>query len=183
MAFKIDNTFLIIITVIVGYILYMKFSSTEQLDNVSLGNNASPLIIPTLPPITQQSNIISSGISVPSNSMNDMYSNVTQPPTNIVDKIVAGTTQLTAEELLPKYDEASDFAKENPVSDLLKEQQFLVSGYHMGINTVMQSNKIPYYDLRSAPPIPRQIVGPWNQSSYESFGGSSARRQFELGSS
>ena len=52
----------------------------------------------------------------------------------------------------------------------------------MGINTVMQSNKIPYYDLRSAPPIPKQAVGPWAQSSYESFGGASARRQFELSS-
>lgn len=84
-----------------------------------------------------------------------------------IDKIVAGETQLKAEDLLPKYDDANAFAKENPVSDLLKEQNFLISGYHVGINTVLQSNKIPYLDIRSLPPIPKESVGPWNQSSYE----------------
>ena len=84
-----------------------------------------------------------------------------------IDKIVAGGDQLKAEDLLPKYDEANAFAKENPVSNLLKEQNFLISGYHVGINTVLQSNKIPYLDIRSLPPIPKESVGPWNQSSYE----------------
>lgn len=49
---------------------------------------------------------------------------------------VAGKDQLKAEDLLPKYDDANAFAKENPVSNLLKEQNFLISGYHVGINTV-----------------------------------------------
>lgn len=84
-----------------------------------------------------------------------------------IDKIVAGGDQLKAEDLLPKYDEANAFAKENPVSDLLKEQNFLISGYHVGINTVLQSNKIGNLDIRSLPPIPKESVGPWNQSSYE----------------
>jgi hypothetical protein len=97
-----------------------------------------------------------------------------------LDTLVAGKQQLTAEDLLPKYDEANEFAKQNPVSDLLKEQNFLISGYHVGVNTVMQSNKIPYHDLRSAPPIPKETVGPWSQSSYETPAGG-ARRQFDLG--
>jgi hypothetical protein len=84
-----------------------------------------------------------------------------------LQSIVAGRAQLTADDLLPKYDDANEFAKQNPVSNLLKEQNFLISGYHAGINTVMQSNKIPYHDLRSAPPIPKEYVGPWNQSTYE----------------
>lgn len=88
-------------------------------------------------------------------------------------------TQITADELLPKYDEANEFAKQNPVSDLLKEQNFLISGYHMGINTVMQSNKIPFHDLRSAPPIPKQNVGPFLQSSYETPAGTN-RRSLEI---
>ncbi len=97
-----------------------------------------------------------------------------------VDSIVAGKTQLTAEDLLPKYDDANEFAKQNPVSKLLKEQNFLISGYHMGINTVMQSNKIPYWDLRSAPPIPKETVSPWGQSSYDNPVGAN-RRPLEIG--
>lgn len=102
-----------------------------------------------------------------------------------LDKLLGKSTaakQLTAEDLLPKYDDANEFAKQNPVSKLLKEQNFLVSGHHVGLNTVLQSNKIPYHDIRSAPPIPKQEVGPWNQSSYEQGAGES-RRFFEIGSS
>lgn len=84
------------------------------------------------------------------------------------------------EDLLPVYDEANEFAKQNPVSKLLEEQNFLVSGYHTGINTIMQSNKIAYHDLRSLPPIPKEYVGPWSQSSYEKTAGNS-RRFFEIG--
>lgn len=97
-----------------------------------------------------------------------------------IDKVVAGGDKLTADELLPKYDDANAFAKENPVSKLLKEQNFLISGYHVGINTVMQSNKIPYQDIRSLPPIPKESVGPWNQSSYEQSP-AQMRRFFEIG--
>lgn len=95
------------------------------------------------------------------------------------EQLVQEKPQLTADELLPKYDEANEFAKQNPVSDLLKEQNFLISGYHMGINTVMQSNKIPFHDLRSAPPIPKQNIGPFLQSSYETPAGTN-RRSLEI---
>lgn len=88
--------------------------------------------------------------------------------------------EFSPEDLLPKYDEESKFAEQNPVADLLKEKNFLISGYHVGVNTVMQSNKIPYYDLRSLPPIPKQEVGPWSQSSYEKSP-SAQRRGFEIG--
>jgi len=96
-----------------------------------------------------------------------------------IDTIVAGQTQLTTEDLLPKYDEANAFVKENPVAKLLQEQNFLQAGYHMGINTVVQSNKIPYLDLRSAPPIAKQEVGPFLNSSFEEAMGAK-RRHFEL---
>jgi hypothetical protein len=97
-----------------------------------------------------------------------------------IDKIVAGEDKVVPEDLLPKYDEANEFARENPVTQLLKEQNFLISGYHVGINTVMQSNKIPYHDIRSLPPIPKESVGPWNQSSYEQSP-AQMRRFFEIG--
>jgi hypothetical protein len=84
------------------------------------------------------------------------------------------------EDLLPQYDDANEFAQQNPVSKLLKEQNFLVSGYHMGINTVMQSNKIPYHDIRSAPPVPKEVISPFLNSSYEQAAGAAGRRQFEI---
>mgnify|MGYP000046983598 FL=1 len=106
---------------------------------------------------------------------------VMQSPQKIqVDKIVAGSEQVKPEDLLPKYGAENEFAKENPVSKLLKEQNFLVSGYHVGVNTVMQSNKIPYQDIRSLPPIPKENVGPWNQSSFEQSP-AQMRRFFEIG--
>lgn len=93
-----------------------------------------------------------------------------------LNEIVESRPQLVADDLLPKYDEADEFAEQNPVSKLLKEQNFLISGYHVGTNTVMQSTKIPYHDLRSAPPIPREDVGPWSQSSYDTFSGAMQRK-------
>jgi len=174
----------------------MKYSNpSESLDNVTavtttsvpLMTTANPAPVTISPSITLDKSTpvavattTPGAITAPANTASTTYANVQYQPTNIADKIVSGSTQLTADDLLPKYDEASDFAKENPVSKLLKEQNFLISGYHMGINTVMQSNKIPYHDLRSAPVIPKQTVGPWSQSSYESS--SSNRRFFEIGS-
>lgn len=97
-----------------------------------------------------------------------------------IQKIVKGDTQLKAEELLPKYDDANEFAKQNPVSNLLKEANFLIAGQHIGVNTVMQSNKIPYHDIRSVPPILKESVSPFNNSSYEAPVGS-GRRTLEIG--
>lgn len=95
----------------------------------------------------------------------------------ISDKVLA------ADELLPKLsEEADDFVKQNPVAKMLKEQNFLVSGYHVGINTVLQSHKIPYHDLRSSPAISKTTVSPWLNSSIEAPAGSSTRRLFEIGS-
>jgi hypothetical protein len=99
-----------------------------------------------------------------------------EEPTAESDKV------LSTDELLPKLSqEASDFAKENPVSKMLQEQNFLVSGYHVGVNTVLQSNKIPYHDLRSSPAIGKNMVSPWLNSSIEAPAGSSTRRLFEIG--
>jgi len=102
-----------------------------------------------------------------------------EQPMQPVEALIQENPQLTADELLPKYDEANEFAQQNPVSELLKEQNFLISGYHMGINTVMQSNKIPFHDLRAAPPIPKENLGPFLNSSYETPAGTN-RRSLEI---
>lgn len=81
--------------------------------------------------------------------------------------------------LLPKYDESEQFAKDHPVTDLLRQQNFIVGGHHNGINSTLQSNKIPYLDIRALPPIVKEDVSPWNKSSYEQIPGGQ-RRGFVL---
>lgn len=101
-----------------------------------------------------------------------------------IDRAIANKPTLSTEDLLPKYDAASDFVKQNPTTTLLQEQNFLQSGYHIGINTVLQSNGKTgaYLDLRSAPPIPKNnSVSPWNVSSSEQPPGY-GRRFLEIGS-
>lgn len=99
----------------------------------------------------------------------------------VEDTLPVMASALTADELLPKYSEADEFVQQNPVASLLKEQNFLISGYHVGVNTIAQSNKIPYHDIRSLPPIPKQTVGPWNQTTIDTLGAASTRRFFEIG--
>jgi hypothetical protein len=181
--FIMDNKFLVPMILIIFFIIYMSYTMSnkkESLDNVeSTPVETAPAVVETAPVEKPAMPEVKADDFKPvaeklqqANVVNNNYAVVEFP----VEK-----ANLTSEDLLPKYDEANDFAKENPVSKLLKEQNFLISGYHAGINTVMQSNKIPYHDLRSAPAIPKQNVGPFLNSSYETFGGSSGRRLFELG--
>ena len=179
-----DNKLIVILLLVLGFFMYMKYSVvSENLNNVSeapvVAFEAAPQA-PEAAPVEAPVIAEPAKISEPANVNMQAQASVEYKPTDMAAKIVSGSNQLTADDLLPKYDEASDFAKENPVSSLLKEQNFLVSGYHMGINTVLQSNKIPYHDLRSAPVIPKQTVGPWAQSSYDEAAGQN-RRHFELG--
>lgn len=160
------NDMLKVVLVLIGVYCFMKFYYKETLDNVS-----------GTPPLTNAAtNTVVQGdaTAVPQAMVTSQTPQQTQ-----IDKIVAGPTQLTTNDLLPKYDDANAFAKENPVSKLLQEQNFLQAGYHMGINSQIQSNKIPYLDIRSCPPIAKQIAGPWSQSSYEAPTGNS-RRHFEM---
>ena len=136
--------------VILLYIAYLYVNSKKIVIKEKMGTTTDPVVCAQNPTLTPMS-------------------------TGPADKV------LTTDELLPKLSsEADDFVKQNPVADMLKEQNFLVSGYHVGINTVLQSHKIPYYDLRSSPAISKQDFE-WNNSYIESPVGVSTRRQFEIG--
>lgn len=168
----IQSNDLIKILLVVGLVYflmtYMKDSKKESLENVD---------VPAIQDVQQ------APLEVPVNQPQREFAAANIPSAEAqqkqIDEVVAGQQKLTADDLLPKYDDANAFAKENPVSQMLKEQNFLVSGFHAGINTVMQSNKIPYLDLRVLPPIPKESVGPWNQSSYEQSP-ASLRRGLEI---
>jgi len=179
---------LAVIAIVVLY-LYMKTTFFENLDNITglesskeytelLAELPSPPPPPAAEVVKEQQAMAQPSVFQQQPEEQQQVSTNQQQAQ--IDNIVAGTTKLQAEDLLPKYNDANEFAKENPVSKLLKEQNFLISGYHVGINTVMQSNKIPYHDIRSLPPIPKESVGPWNQSSFEQSP-AQLRRQFEIG--
>ena len=72
-------------------------------------------------------------------------------------------------ELLP-VDQNSQWAALNPVNmsqGNILNGDMLQAGYHIGLDTIGQSMKKANLQLRSDPIIPKQDVGPWNQSTYE----------------
>jgi hypothetical protein len=58
------------------------------------------------------------------------------------------------------------------------DKNFLEAGYHVGINTVGQSNRNANLQLRSEPPNPQMSVSPWMQSTIEP---DLARKPLEIG--
>ena len=72
-------------------------------------------------------------------------------------------------ELLP-IDTNSQWAALNPVNmnqGSILNGDMLQAGYHIGLDTIGQTLKNANLQLRSDPIIPKQDVGPWNQSTYE----------------
>ena len=70
-------------------------------------------------------------------------------------------------DLLPQ-DTNNQWSQLNPV--LSNNSQFpdlLQAGYHIGLDTIGQTLRNPNYQLRSDPIIPKQEIGPWNQSTIE----------------
>lgn len=110
---------------------------------------------------------------------NEMY--------NPVDAAAVGAPQascfprdrLSAEELLPKDAANSKWAQMNPAGQGdVRDQNFLTSGYHIGVNTVGQSLRNANYQLRSEPANPQMPVSPWNISTIEP---DQTRRPLEVG--
>lgn len=85
----------------------------------------------------------------------------------------------TVQDLLPKDAANSKWAQANPAgTGSITDQNFLNSSYLAGINTVGQTLKNPNYQIRSDPPIEKQNIGPWQQSTIEY---DVNRRFFEIG--
>lgn len=177
----IQNNDLLKVVLILGALyIFMSLYNQEGLDNVD-----EPVPVSTA---VDGGNVLGQAPSTPPPIMTLAQDSLVKPEPSTagtpvqqsaqeaqVDKVVAGSAQLSAKDLLPQYDDASEFAKENPVGKLLSEQNFLQSGYHIGINSQLESNKIAYLDLRSMPPIPKAQVGPFMNSSYEQSPGSKRR--------
>ena len=85
---------------------------------------------------------------------------------------------LSSVDLLPS-DANSHYAMVNPNGQgALSDQNFLTSGYHIGINTIGQTLRNANRQLRSDPPCPQVAVSPWNNTTIEYDGN---RRPLEIG--
>lgn len=79
------------------------------------------------------------------------------------------STTASPTDLLPA-DQNSQWAALNPVNmsqGNIIAGDMLQAGYHIGLDTIGQTLKNANLQLRSDPIIPKQNVGPWNQSTYE----------------
>ena len=82
---------------------------------------------------------------------------------------VGGSAVANPNELLP-VDTNSQWAALNPVNmnqGSILNGDMLQAGYHIGLDTIGQTLKNANLQLRSDPIIPKQEVGPWNQSTYD----------------
>lgn len=96
------------------------------------------------------------------------------PPSCIAKK------QTDPKHLLPK-DNNTDFSQKNPNSPGdIGNVSLLNAGYHIGIDTVGQSNRNANLQLRSEPANPQHNVGPWNNAT---IGPDLTRRPLEIGNS
>jgi hypothetical protein len=76
--------------------------------------------------------------------------------------------KLTPEDLLPKNAANSKWAQVNPAGQGdVKNQNFLTSGYHVGVNTVGTTLRNANMQIRSEPPNPQNKVSPWNQTTIQ----------------
>lgn len=77
-----------------------------------------------------------------------------------------GGPEISPADLLPMSQDVVNFTQQFPGGESdVKDKNFLVAGFNIGINTVASSLKNPNLQLRSDPYIPRQDTGPWNQST------------------
>ena len=75
---------------------------------------------------------------------------------------------LTAQDLLPSDDASNKWAQVNPVGKgNIQDQNFLIAGHHIGVNTVGQSLRNANRQLRSEPANPQVKVSPWLQSTID----------------
>ena len=81
-----------------------------------------------------------------------------------------GQNSITAPSDLLPVDQNSQWASLNPgmvTNGGAAMPDLLQAGYHIGLDTIGQTLRNPNYQFRSDPIIPKQDIGPWNQSTIE----------------
>ena len=86
------------------------------------------------------------------------------------------------EELLPKDEESTEWARVNPMGKgSLEFKNFLEAGYHLGVDTQTSSLRNANYQIRSDPTVPSVPVSIWQNSTILPSDATN-RKQLEIGS-
>jgi len=169
----LQNNLTLIIVFLIGIVaLTMYAKQKSSYDGMSSGRNAetegeeaAPSVEPSKPLGT-----------------NEDYAKVTGMTTTSpgLSSSCTTTSSLEPSDLLPT-DKNSEWAKLNPSGKGdLEDVNLLQAGHHAGINTVAgQAMRNSNLQLRSDPPVSKESVGPWNNSTIEA---DTSRLQFEIGS-
>ena len=154
---------------------------TDQVTTTSQPPVPSQSMTAQAAPVTTSSNKDADAVNVvkPSEPLaNEDYKAVDFEVENKLPTDCFPRDKITADDLLPKDVANSKWAQVAPAGQgELKDQNYLNSGFHIGVNTVGQSLRNANYQLRSDPPNPKVAVGPWNQSTIEY---DNSRRFFEI---
>ena len=101
------------------------------------------------------------------NKIKEVYTQSMDVPSSPPDGGYAMQQTIQPSELLPS-DANSQWSALNPVNQgNIAMPDLLQAGYHIGLDTIGQTLRNPNYQLRSDPIIPKQEIGPWNQSTIE----------------
>ena len=158
------QTFLIaVIIVVLGFGVYSysgnKYGAIDGLTGGDYSGNYSPQSsIPPMGPLSPAQRSLPSPVDTPS------ISSASSGSGGYSQKAVANPT-----DLLPQ-DANNQWSSLNPTLNSGSGSQFpdlLQAGYHIGLDTIGQTLRNPNYQLRSDPIIPKQEIGPWNQSTIE----------------
>lgn len=158
-------TILFIFIVLAWGLLYYSGQKTGVIDRFEDGTpvgavtSAPPSTITSKPPML---------ISQVSNNMVPPVSTSSVSPSNSS----GGYSQqsITAPSDLLPVDQNSQWSNLNPgmvTNGGAAMPDLLQAGYHIGLDTIGQTLRNPNYQLRSDPIIPKQDIGPWNQSTIE----------------
>lgn len=116
---------------------------------------------------TKSGNIIENGNVLKSLSVNSHEVSPSDPET-----VASGSlfeTNVGDYRTFPSFEgeplSSSKLLPNSAVPDTGLENIKLVSGNHIGINTVGSSLRIASHDIRSLPPNPQTFVSPWNMST------------------
>jgi hypothetical protein len=95
---------------------------------------------------------------------------------------ISSKPTLSVQDLLPLNPEATTFGQVTPLQNAQLDQNFLTSGYHVGIQTVGSSPVNANHDIRSLPviEIPSDFKTPWGVAS--NLGERELRRPLDIGS-
>lgn len=164
----------LIIVFLIGIVALTMYSS-QKVENMDSGRNGEEEITETL-----NNDAVEASKPLGSNEDYEKVTGITTTTPGLASNCSSVST-VSPTELLPN-DQNNEWAKLNPSGQgELADVNLLQAGYHSGINTVAgQAMRNSNLQLRSDPPVNKENIGPWNNSTIEA---DTSRLQFEINSS